>query len=196
MWLISFKKNSSRVFTEWMPSIGRLFAEDRLMLNNGVHIHLKLSVYLLNRLVLFCFVFQSTPLLITTFAAFGFMVLLAWFKYLIAYKVDSRALRTDGKPTLSYLSHYWSHYLPHDNILIKFFGAYENKSSFSKWVKGSKFPKNVWCCVGGMEDGGGGGVEQNNGSISVSGQLPTYPSPSPTLTLTCYQLTVVELGEG
>ena len=196
MWLISFKKNSSRVFTEWMQSIGRLFAEDRLMLNNGVHIHLKLSVYLLNRLVLFCFVFQSTPLLITTFAAFGFMVLLAWFKYLIAYKVDSRALRTDGKPTLSHLSHYWSHYLPHDNILIKFFGAYENKSSFSKWVKGSKFPKNVWCCVGGMEDGGGGGVEQNNGSISVSGQLPTYPSPSPTLTLTCYQLTVVELGEG
>ena len=140
-----------------MQSIGRLFAEDRLMLNNGVHIHLKLSVYLLNRLVLFCFVFQSTPLLITTFAAFGFMVLLAWFKYLIAYKVDSRALRTDGKPTLSHLSHYWSHYLPHDNILIKFFGAYENKSSFSKWVKGSKFPKNVWCCVGGMEDGGGGG---------------------------------------
>ncbi|RMX54035.1 hypothetical protein pdam_00013694 [Pocillopora damicornis] len=39
---------------------------------------------------------RSTPLLITTFAAFGFMVLLAWFKYLIAYKVDSRALRTDA----------------------------------------------------------------------------------------------------
>ena len=34
------------------------------------------------------------------------------------------------------------------------------------------------------------------GSISVSEQLPTYPSPNPTLTLTCYQLTVVELGEG
>ena len=34
------------------------------------------------------------------------------------------------------------------------------------------------------------------GSISVSGQLPTYPSPNPTLTLTCYQLTVFELGEG
>ena len=34
------------------------------------------------------------------------------------------------------------------------------------------------------------------GSISVSGQLPTYPSPNPTLTLSCYQLTVVELGEG
>ena len=33
-------------------------------------------------------------------------------------------------------------------------------------------------------------------SISVSGQLPTYPSPNPTLTLSCYQLTVVELGEG
>ena len=33
-------------------------------------------------------------------------------------------------------------------------------------------------------------------SISVPGQLPTYPSPNPTLTLTCYQLTVVELGEG
>ena len=29
------------------------------------------------------------------------------------------------------------------------------------------------------------------GSISVSGQLPTYPSPNPTSTLTCYQLTVV-----
>ena len=34
------------------------------------------------------------------------------------------------------------------------------------------------------------------GSISASGQLPTYPSPNPTLTLTCCQLTVVELGEG
>ena len=34
------------------------------------------------------------------------------------------------------------------------------------------------------------------GSISVSGQLPTYSSLNPTLTLTCYQLTVVELGEG
>ena len=33
-------------------------------------------------------------------------------------------------------------------------------------------------------------------SLSVSGQLPTYPSPNPTLTLTCYQLTVVGLGEG
>ena len=30
--------------------------------------------------------------------------------------------------------------------------------------------------------------------MSVSGQLPTYPSPN--LTLTCYQLTVVGLGEG
>ena len=179
MWLISFKKNSSRVFTEWMQSIGRLFAEDRLMLNNGVHIHLKLSVYLLNRLVLFCFVFQSTPLLITTFAAFGFMVLLAWFKYLIAYKVDSRALRTDGKPTLSHLSHYWSHYLPHDNILIKFFGAYENKSSFSKWVKGSKFPKNVWCCVSGMEDGGwrmeGGGWNKIMDQYQYLGNCPPTP---------------------
>ena len=34
------------------------------------------------------------------------------------------------------------------------------------------------------------------GSTSVSGQLPTYPSPNPTLTLTCYQLTVLGLGEG
>ena len=34
------------------------------------------------------------------------------------------------------------------------------------------------------------------GSISVSGQLPTYPSPNPTLTLNCCQLIVVELGEG
>ncbi|XP_020616883.1 transmembrane protein 163-like isoform X1 [Orbicella faveolata] len=39
---------------------------------------------------------RSTALLITTFATFGCMVLLAWFKYLIAYKVDSRALRTDA----------------------------------------------------------------------------------------------------
>ena len=34
------------------------------------------------------------------------------------------------------------------------------------------------------------------GSISVSGQLPTYLSPNPTVTLTCCQLTAVELGEG
>ena len=33
-------------------------------------------------------------------------------------------------------------------------------------------------------------------TISVSGQLPTYPSPNPVLTLTWCQLTVVELGEG
>ena len=33
-------------------------------------------------------------------------------------------------------------------------------------------------------------------SISVSGRLLTYPSPNPTLTLTCYQLAVVRLGEG
>jgi len=39
---------------------------------------------------------RSTALLITTFATFGFMVLLAWFKYVIAYKADSRALRTDA----------------------------------------------------------------------------------------------------
>ena len=34
----------------------------------------------------------------------------------------------------------------------------------------------------------------NMGSISVSGQLPTYPYPNPPLT--CYRLTVVGLGEG
>ena len=33
------------------------------------------------------------------------------------------------------------------------------------------------------------------GSISVSGQLPTYPSPNPTLTLTCYQLTDNKLSD-
>ena len=33
------------------------------------------------------------------------------------------------------------------------------------------------------------------GSMSVSDQLSTYPSPNPTLILNCYQLTVVELGE-
>ena len=32
--------------------------------------------------------------------------------------------------------------------------------------------------------------------MSVSEQLPTYHSPNSTLTLTCYQLTVVELGDG
>ena len=39
-------------------------------------------------------------------------------------------------------------------------------------------------------------VHSKSGSISVSGQLPTFPSPNPTLALTCCQLTVVELGEG
>ena len=38
--------------------------------------------------------------------------------------------------------------------------------------------------------------KKKNGSISVSRQLPTYLSPNSTLTLTCYQLTLVELGEG
>ena len=33
-------------------------------------------------------------------------------------------------------------------------------------------------------------------SILASEQLPTYPSPNPTSTLTCCQLTVAELGEG
>ena len=32
--------------------------------------------------------------------------------------------------------------------------------------------------------------------MSVSEQLRTYPSLNPTLTLTCYQLTFVGLGEG
>ena len=39
-------------------------------------------------------------------------------------------------------------------------------------------------------------LNKNTGSISVSGQQPTYPSTNPTLTLTCCQLTVVELREG
>ena len=39
-------------------------------------------------------------------------------------------------------------------------------------------------------------IDRYLGCISASGQLPTYPSPNPTLTLTCYQLIVVELGEG
>ena len=38
--------------------------------------------------------------------------------------------------------------------------------------------------------------QTKSGSISVSGQLLTYPSPNPTLTLTCHQLTIVGLGEG
>ena len=33
-------------------------------------------------------------------------------------------------------------------------------------------------------------------SIPVSEQLRSHPSPNPTLTLTCYQLTVVGLREG
>ena len=44
----------------------------------------------------FC-VFQNTAFLMATVAASILMVLLAWFKYVIAYKVDSRTLRTDGK---------------------------------------------------------------------------------------------------
>ena len=32
--------------------------------------------------------------------------------------------------------------------------------------------------------------------IIISIWAPTYASPNPTLTLTCCQLTVVELGEG
>ena len=39
-------------------------------------------------------------------------------------------------------------------------------------------------------------TEKKNGSISVSGQRPTYPSPNPTFTLSYYQLTVVGLWEG
>ena len=62
--------------------------------------------------------------------------------------------------------------------------------------RGVSFPRIFDAVSVGWGMEGGGGVEQNNGSISVSGQLPIYPSPSPTLTLTCYQLTVVELGEG
>ena len=31
-----------------------------------------------------------------------------------------------------------------------------------------------------------GGLERKIGSISVSGQTPTYPSSNPKLTLTCY----------
>ena len=33
------------------------------------------------------------------------------------------------------------------------------------------------------------------GSMQVSAKLHTHPSPNPTLTLSCYQLTVVVLGE-
>ena len=40
------------------------------------------------------------------------------------------------------------------------------------------------------------GRPRKTGSTSVSERLPNYPSPSPTLTLTFYQLTVVGLGEG
>ncbi|XP_068751525.1 transmembrane protein 163a-like isoform X2 [Montipora capricornis] len=39
---------------------------------------------------------RNTAILIATVAASILMVLLAWFKYVIAYKVDSRTLRTDG----------------------------------------------------------------------------------------------------
>lgn len=39
---------------------------------------------------------RSTALLISTVATFVVMVILAWFKFLIAYNVDSRALRTNG----------------------------------------------------------------------------------------------------
>ena len=36
-------------------------------------------------------------MLISTVATFVVMVILAWFKFLIAYNVDSRALRTNGE---------------------------------------------------------------------------------------------------
>ncbi|XP_067020249.1 transmembrane protein 163a-like isoform X2 [Acropora muricata] len=39
---------------------------------------------------------RSAALLISTVATFVVMVILAWFKFLIAYNVDSRALRTNG----------------------------------------------------------------------------------------------------
>lgn len=39
---------------------------------------------------------RNTAFLMATVAASILMVLLAWFKYVIAYKVDSRTLRTDG----------------------------------------------------------------------------------------------------
>ena len=48
-------------------------------------------------------------------------------------------------------------------------------------VKGLKknvfYPFTLSCC-------------SNVGSMSVSEKLPTYPSPKPTLTLTCYHLMV------
>ena len=37
---------------------------------------------------------------------------------------------------------------------------------------------------------------ENVRSMSETDQLHTYPSPDPTLALTCYCLIVVELGEG
>ena len=54
-------------------------------------------------------------------------------------------------------------------------------------VKGLKknvfYPFTLSCC-------------SNVGSMSVSEKLPIYPSPNPTLTLSCKQLTVVGLGGG
>ena len=47
-----------------------------------------------------------------------------------------------------------------------------------------------------VDDTEGACKVRSNGSISVSGKLPTHPSPNPTLTVTCHQLTIVELGEG
>ena len=38
--------------------------------------------------------------------------------------------------------------------------------------------------------------QEDLGSMSISEQMCTYPSPSPTLPLPCYQLTLVGLGEG
>ena len=38
--------------------------------------------------------------------------------------------------------------------------------------------------------------QEDLGSMSISEQMCTYPSPSPTLPLPCSQLTLVGLGEG
>ena len=56
-------------------------------------------------------------------------------------------------------------------------------------VRGGSFKKKVYysCQI----------IASNPSDLSDQYQyLPTYPSPNPTLTLTCYQLTIVEFGEG
>ena len=84
-----------------------------------------------------------------------------------------------------------------ENRIKLFFLQLHHKSnhSFDKWHSMELLLASSECIVS-LRNSNLTQLIKVNGSISVSGQLHTYPSPNSTLTLTCFQLTVVELGEG